>query len=664
MASRAAPAGVGWASANGGGPRGSSRTYHLPEQGWGDRHWAVKRWEHITANLQQLQASLPDALSALQGVSRIGASNAGAATAEEIETPIPRIIHVYWEGALNPFAEACIRLMRQHNPGWTLNRLPEGAPGHLDPPPAMLAAEFRSDWMRVDALAKWGGVYLDATNVILAPIEQWVNLSSNAVQGFDTGSTAECTSRPPQAVSGVLSGALDRTSGCIRSMDNFAIAAPRSHPLIAAWQQQLRLAFWCGHRCMETYSSTLRSTGLLSADLRASLPYMTANAAFVAAVALTPGAPVHLTRSYMPGGPLEWALHSGRVKHSPQLAVQMLFNLSEAQLSLTPFLKFAHFHRPYIPFPEDPIVKQSWLLGQVWNQPCSHGHDQHATVMPASIPKRIHQTTNLQQPTPLLLGNYSNSYSVRLARDADLTLDFNACEKVFPGVVLAAARMKEGAHRADLWRYCQLWVHGGVYMDIKTVPTQVIEDTFAVHDQAMTSKPVWFVVMTVCHGAHDCWGQTRLKSPMVARTRGSCSALANRRLYNGVIATPPSNPLIADFIRYVIEHSPPEFGYHEYILDATSRLCAEFNLTRQSPIGGTFESPRQRMVVFEERCGLANSSECRKVPCQRTDRYGLCCNIYDTRSHPPSLVMHTRDPAYKQRVPVDGETEVRSECHA
>ena len=35
-----------------------------------------------------------------------------------------------------------------------------------------------------------------------------------------------------------------------------------------------------------------------------------------------------------------------------------------------------------------------------------------------------------------------------------------------------------GAAKADLWRYCVLYIHGGVYLDIKTVLIQNIDTVF------------------------------------------------------------------------------------------------------------------------------------------------------------------------------------------
>jgi len=57
-----------------------------------------------------------------------------------------------------------------------------------------------------------------------------------------------------------------------------------------------------------------------------------------------------------------------------------------------------------------------------------------------------------------------------------------------PDVFTAYQKIEAGAFRADLWRYCVLWVHGGVYADIDTICRSDLtlslrpEDEFVVSD--------------------------------------------------------------------------------------------------------------------------------------------------------------------------------------
>ena len=49
-------------------------------------------------------------------------------------------------------------------------------------------------------------------------------------------------------------------------------------------------------------------------------------------------------------------------------------------------------------------------------------------------------------------------------------------ERIGPRVAAAYAKIKSGAFRADLWRYCELYVNGGVYVDVDTVCLNAVDD--------------------------------------------------------------------------------------------------------------------------------------------------------------------------------------------
>ena len=73
--------------------------------------------------------------------------------------------------------------------------------------------------------------------------------------------------------------------------------------------------------------------------------------------------------------------------------------------------------------------------------------------------------------------------------------------------------LSRGAHKADLVRYAWLYKHGGVYMDIKTILTRPISELFP-------DKDLCYVLVTEGKSA----------------------------LYNGIIATPPHNPMILEML--------------------------------------------------------------------------------------------------------------------
>ena len=84
-----------------------------------------------------------------------------------------------------------------------------------------------------------------------------------------------------------------------------------------------------------------------------------------------------------------------------------------------------------------------------------------------------------------------------------------------------------GAHKADLFRYAWLYKYGGVYCDIKTVLIRPLNEVFP-------DETVSYFVFT---------NTTRYDYP---------------RIYNGVIATPPNNPLIYEMLQGAMRYDNRE----------------------------------------------------------------------------------------------------------
>jgi len=226
----------------------------------------------------------------------------------------------------------------------------------------------------------------------------------------------------------------------------------------------------------------------------------------------------------------------------------------------------------------------------------------------AGIPKLLWQTTYLDPtrvPTRSLLGEHAAGYEHTTADDA-------ACEAFiaahFPRAV-DAFRALSGAHRADLWRYCVLYVHGGVYLDIKTVLRQPLDVLFPSRDDKFT----WHTV--VCNN--------------------------KKCIYNGIIATPPKNPIFLRLIDYIVAHAPPS-RYHSYV-DYFKRVIEE-RYGAEVRDEAVFEDAETRVILRAEVC---SDAECAYTPKKAKDRYGYCCNIHD-RLIDPSLwpVITVRDADY------------------
>lgn len=95
-------------------------------------------------------------------------------------------------------------------------------------------------------------------------------------------------------------------------------------------------------------------------------------------------------------------------------------------------------------------------------------------------------------------------------------------------VLNAFDKLKPGAFKADLWRYCILYVNGGVYLDIKYEQVN--------HEKM---KPVKLIDIIE--------NKTDYPIPMVVET-------SPLYVYTGFLATPPKNPLYAKCIERIVEN--------------------------------------------------------------------------------------------------------------
>jgi len=103
----------------------------------------------------------------------------------------------------------------------------------------------------------------------------------------------------------------------------------------------------------------------------------------------------------------------------------------------------------------------------------------------------------------------------------------NFIEKYFDKeVVEAFDSLIPGAYKADLWRYCVLYIHGGIYLDIKY---QLVEGFLLI---ALTEKE---------HFVRD-------------RKHSDISGI-----YNGVMVCKPNNPILLQSINQIIENIKNNF---------------------------------------------------------------------------------------------------------
>jgi len=169
-------------------------------------------------------------------------------------------------------------------------------------------------------------------------------------------------------------------------------------------------------------------------------------------------------------------------------------------------------------------------------------------------------------------------------------LDDNDCETFLsnyfePNVLETFKQLNSGPHKADLVRYCLLYVFGGVYMDVKTELIKPFSEIF-------TDK-------------------TKIYS-VIATTKD--------HIYQGIIASPPRSPFFYNQIQYIVNNKNPE-NYHAYCRYFYESITNE---TGKEIIPGLNTGKSHSFYLFQEEC-LPDATLCN----DGLDQYGLCCFIYD-----------------------------------
>ena len=213
------------------------------------------------------------------------------------------------------------------------------------------------------------------------------------------------------------------------------------------------------------------------------------------------------------------------------------------------------------------------------------------------IPKVIYQTYYDKSKIPIKvfknISKYSRGYKHIIYDDNDC---MNFLIDNYPPIVLNTFKsLNLGAYKADLFRYCILYKYGGIYLDIKTELIQPIDKLFP--------KSMLYTVI----------------------------ALNKKTIYQGIIATPPRNPIFKKLINHIItnvqnksiKYTGRVKDYHiftKYFFDEISGACQNeirtgLNINKDNNIN---------FYLFHEKCSR-DKSECY----DGLDRHNFCCNIYD-----------------------------------
>jgi mannosyltransferase OCH1-like enzyme len=160
------------------------------------------------------------------------------------------------------------------------------------------------------------------------------------------------------------------------------------------------------------------------------------------------------------------------------------------------------------------------------------------------IPKLIWQTTSLKYLNGQMIAaaktiiDRNTDYKYSLYLDSDIE-DFLAT--YFDENVLSAYRkLKPGAFKADLWRYCILYINGGIYVDYKMISKQSFSEFIkSSHELVLVFSPI------------------------------ECIRMGFTPMYSALIAAVPRHPYIKKCIDQTVENILSEISPYPDLLGIT-----------------------------------------------------------------------------------------------
>lgn len=207
----------------------------------------------------------------------------------------------------------------------------------------------------------------------------------------------------------------------------------------------------------------------------------------------------------------------------------------------------------------------------------------------SKIPKVIYTTYKDKNKIPQKvydnLNRFAPSYELKVFDDNDCVAFLRTH---YLSNVVDKFNSLKGTHKADLFRYCILYINGGVYMDIKTELIKPLDDMFP------DDKALYTVISKV-----------------------------DNTMYQGIIAVRPRNELFSRLIRFMVcKHSVlASLEYHIFTKDFYRQIDID---TGHKPVAGKTLGKLSDYYLFQEQCSK-NPSDCY----DGLDRYGFCSYITD-----------------------------------
>lgn len=209
------------------------------------------------------------------------------------------------------------------------------------------------------------------------------------------------------------------------------------------------------------------------------------------------------------------------------------------------FKNLALTFRPSFSFPKKNQEFQKELKKRIYNKPYTLKSNYNSI-----IPLKIYQTWNTKN-LPHHMKQRVELLKKQNPRFEHFLFDDNDCAKFIadnfpPDVLYAYKHLIPGAYKADLWRYCVLYINGGIYMDIKLLCIngfKLIELTEAEH--------------------------------FVKDRLGPLS------IYNAVMACKPGNPFLLEAIQRVVKNVKTRYYGMDPLCPTGPRMLGQIILDKK-----------------------------------------------------------------------------------
>jgi len=215
-----------------------------------------------------------------------------------------------------------------------------------------------------------------------------------------------------------------------------------------------------------------------------------------------------------------------------------------------------------------------------------------------SIPKLLMQTYFDKSRIPgYILDNvkkYAGDYQYSLFDDNDIRSFLN--KYFIKEVSDFFNNITFGAYKADFFRYCYIYINGGIYMDIKTMQIRNLNE---------------IIDHSVISDKHQLY---------------SVYSIIKNNIYQGFIASTPKNPIFIDLIKEMMSlYDINKYHNTDYLI-----LTRQFYKVLQN------YKDSEIIKLFQEKCDNNYKDK------SKLDRYGGYCTVLNDKE----LLFETRDPKY------------------